>query len=752
MAYDTVDRECAYCQTSGPNGTSTVNILGQPLNLNLGSIGFHATSCNSCLTGTFRTSLTHCALCPDGTYAGTRGNSSCLKCGHRTYSNGLGFGNPFGPEDGLPDGYSHTEESMGKGYFYPGTGSCGSGPCGGRIALYPDKLDPRYFAEHPSNKSNGNWHCVTPETVEPNPDPNGTVPPPGTRSRNLPSGSCRDSSIKVPFGNKANCIPVEAGHTVIVRRGIAPDEKPEDFYNVGQSKYPCKWYVTHPTNKGDKIRHTGECQERTEGYTIDDDRNDVSQCPNGQYADVQKYDHTEGNYADPDQYTGPEGKMWTYLNPNTCRNCTGYTYSNKDNGVYVYDNKNGGNGGIGDVCTPLPDGSIATGCSTANKGEACTGIQQCYITGGNNFVDPIDKMKCEGRTPGYYINTNGVGQTQCARGTFAKSPFYEQTACELCPGWTYSIQNAKDAQDNDVNVRDTNCHPNKTPGMQVNKLGNVGSDDLSACPSTQYSNASTAVLLKPLDKFLGMHQQGSIRCVQCDAGNRIGDSENGGYTSCTPCGYKKYSFNTSDPNGAGATVCQDPSPGYRLSDCTGHGAETRCKGQYNCYTDGQPEGIGYEGASYVNFGAANSVNQNGVCIKRTPGHIINSGKDGETKCNPGEYSDPTSGHMECVKCKAGTYAANPGDKEGDCVACYENSISGIGAASCTPCPDNKITVGADRTTCKTPMCPAGSAWYNAAPSNDNCSAGFFKHDVQSPTEPSCPAGFYRVTIDEGING
>lgn len=53
----------------------------------------------------------------------------------------------------------------------------------------------------------------------------------------------------------------------------------------------------------------------------------------------------------------------------------------------------------------------------------------------------------------------------------------------------------------------------------------------------------------------------------------------------------------------------------------------------------------------------------------------------EVMCNPGEYSEECD---NCHKCPAGTY----GEPPKPCQDCKNGSISGIGAAKCTCCPED----------------------------------------------------------------
>ncbi len=222
----------------------------------------------------------------------------------------------------------------------------------------------------------------------------------------------------------------------------------------------------------------------------------------------------------------------------------------------------------------------------------------------------------------------------------------------------------------------------------------------------------------------------ALDCAPCAAGEASNAATGYLCQACTPGQYS----NAGDP------ACTDCSPGY-FSDTPGSASCAPCADNFTTPGPGStsaaceacPAGlVSYEWTGHTCMALACTPGQSGnpatgVCtdcpqgtyaddpaaLTCTPcGDDMSTPAAGSTSaacvaCAPGEVSNAGTGYL----CVGGGVACPPGqspDAGGICVNCPRGTFKDTAdGAACTPCGDDKSTVGAGSTSARCYACPAG---------------------------------------------
>jgi hypothetical protein len=648
-------------------------------------------NCQPCLAGTYKNYVcsafncepqnTACAKCPDGTYQGADGQSTCISCGvgTETHWNGgsTGFNDATIPcKCKLP--------YIGN----PATGCklCEAGTInwqdhGVNFCLSCSVID-QYRNSSAGSSNPSNCACI----------PGYTGPTPNNQAFISVS-----SSISRPAPNP--CTVCAAGTYKSVLGSAACSSCP-----LGKTSLPGS---TAESN----CRDTLKCNA---GYTGPDD-GICTECAAGSYK------ATVGSVSCTLCLAGKYSTLTGQSSSGTCQDCAAGKYATATGqsssstcqdclaGKYV----------------SLTGSSVCENClagkySTATGQSSSVTCQDCL---SGKYSTATGQTTCEDCLAGKYSTLTGQSSSgtcqDCSAGKFSGLTGQSSLdTCQHCSAGKYSTATGQSS---------TGTCQNCATGKFSALTGQSSSATCENCLQGKYSaltgQSSSATCL---DCSAGKYSlaTGQSVCQDCLAGKYSTGTGQSSSGTCQDCAAGKYATATGQSS---SDTCQDCSAG-KYSTTTGQSSSGTCQnclaGKYSTAT-GQSSSATCQDCLAGKYSSATGQSSAATC----------------QDCLAGKYSAATgqSTSATCQNCLAGTYATLTGSTICDnCLAGKYSAATGqSSAATCQDCLPGKFNSATAQSSCQD--CPALSS-SSAGSSECFCNPGYWDSYVSCK---QCPLGKYR---------
>jgi hypothetical protein len=558
MVYDIEDRECKFCQLEEHcQRASYVEGEDNCTKHKLGSVGNFATACNPCPTGTYKSSLTTCSLCRNGTFTPQPGLDRCEVCPPRTYTSHIKYT--------LQANGTHSEEPLPVGKEYEDNKKeCLEIPDGFQVLVnsYCD-TDQGEILITKTNYSS----CKPNTTRHYNAGPASTLPCRHYVDETLTDVEMYPKDLWKNQGDPAQglvtelgnpptgtCKTLTTGHRINIHRNGEESCQPGESARVEVDEgthalifntcYDCDGATFSNflgVNGGQGIGNYDEtdahgCTELTPGHSLiieNNKRIGEEACGVGYFANAGTTQCTarstgyrlEGCNGENKACTGQvQCDSGTYASSITsytsCGNCSGRTYSKQGES---------GKEPIDDSCHAADNGYIV---ASDHKSQIECPLGQYVDAAANN-----NRGACVARSTGYVVNSDRMGQTQCVSGQYVKkdaSPEGENGKCMSCDAGTFSDTSIPYGNGA---VRDIGCDICEGDTYSAS----AGASACTPCP------AGKVILFENTDDRFNHDSSADCKVPSCPDGSSWGTGMDA--SGNCPAGYKKTDVESSCPSG-----------------------------------------------------------------------------------------------------------------------------------------------------------------------------------------------------------